>query len=101
MCKNKGELNELVAKRRKLSAEKKKIEAQIKDIDHDIIEYVLAKGVAGGEGNNTLIVFGDGYKVSYITVVSHPLDNEKVKDYLGDKLPDFLTVKSSNRLDIR
>ena len=42
MCKNKGELNELVAKRRKLSAEKKKIEAQIKDIDHDIIEYVLA-----------------------------------------------------------
>lgn len=101
MCKNKNELNELVAKRRKLSAEKKKIDSQIKDIDHDIIEYVLAKGAVGGKDNNSLIVFGDGYKVSYITVISHPLDNDKVKDYLGDMLPDFQTEKSSSKLDIR
>jgi len=101
MCKNKSELNELVAKRRKLAAEKKKIESQIKDIDHDIIEYVLAKGTVGGKDNNTLIVFGDGYKVSYITVISHPLDSDKVKDYLGDTLPEFLTEKISNKLDIR
>ena len=101
MCKNKDELNELVVKRRKLSAEKKKLETQIKDIDHDIIEYVLAKGTAGGKDGNTLIVFGDGYKVSYITVISHPLDTDRVKEYLGDNLPDFLTEKSSNKLDIR
>lgn len=101
MCKNKSELNELVAKRRKLSAEKKKIETQIKDIDHDIIEYVLAKGTVGGKDNNTLIVFGDGYKVSYITVISHPLDNDKIKEYLGDRLAEFQTEKSSNKLDIR
>ena len=101
MCKNKSELNELVAKRRKLAAEKKKIEAQIKEIDHDIIEYVLAKGTVGGKDNNTLIVFGDGYKVSYITVISHPLDNDKVKAYLGDNVSEFLTEKMSNKLDIR
>lgn len=101
MCKNKNELNELIAKRRKLSAEKKKLDSQIKDIDHDIIEYVLAKGTAGGKDGNTLIVFGDGYKVSYITAVSHPLDTDRVKEYLGDNLAEFLLEKRSSKLDIR
>ena len=101
MCKNKKELAELVAKRRELDAKKKKIDSQIKKINEDIIEYVLAKGEIGGKDNRTLVVIGDGYKISYITVISHPLDNDKVKEYLGDKLPDFLTEKSSNKLDIR
>ena len=101
MCKNKKELTELVAKRRELDAEKKKIDTKIKKINEDIIEYVLAKGIPGGKDNNTLIVIGDGYKISYITVISHPLDNDKVKEFLGERLPDFLTEKSSNKLDIR
>lgn len=101
MCNNKDELDNLVAKRRKLSATKKKIEDRIKDIDHDIIEYVLAKGEIGGKDNNSLIVFGDNYKVSYITVISHSLDSNKIKEMLGDKLSDFQTVKTSNKLDIR
>ena len=101
MCKNKDELNQLVARRRKISALKKKLEAQIKDLDHDIIEYVVAKGEKGGKDDNTLIVFGDGYKVSYITVISHPLDNDKVKALLGDRITEFQTEKSSNKLDIR
>lgn len=101
MCKNKDELNQLVARRRKLSALKKKLEAQIKDLDHDIIEYVVAKGEKGGKDDNTLIVFGDGYKVSYITVISHPLDTDKVKELLGDKITEYQTEKSSNKLDIR
>lgn len=101
MCKNKSELNELVAKRRKLAALKKKLDDKIKDIDHDIIEYVIAKGEKGGKNNNSLIVFGDGYKVSYITVISHPLDSDKVKAYLGDDLEQFLTDKLTNKLDIR
>jgi hypothetical protein len=101
MCKNKTELNDLVAKRRKLSALKKKIDEQIKNIDHDIIEYVVAKGELGGKDNNSLIVFGDGYKVSYITVIQHPLDSDKVKEFLGDQLPEFQTVKTSTKLDIR
>ena len=101
MCKNKKELTELVAKRRELDAEKKKIESKIKKINEDIIEYVLAKGETGGKDNRTLIVIGEGYKISYITVVSHPLDSDKVKEFLGEKLPDFLTEKSSYKLDIR
>lgn len=101
MCKNKKELTELVAKRRELDAEKKKIESKIKKVNEDIIEYVLAKGEVGGKDNNTLIVIGDGYKISYITVVSHPLDSDKVKELLGEKLPDFLTEKRSCKLDIR
>ena len=101
MCKNKDELDKLVAKRRKLASLKKKLDAQMKDIDHDIIEYVMLKGTVGGKDNNSLIVFGDGYKVSYITVVTHPLDSDKVKEYLGDQLGQFLTIKSSNKLDIR
>lgn len=101
MCKTKMELNELISKRRKLAAAKKKIEEQIKDIDHGIIEYVVAKGEAGGKDNNSLIVFGDGYKVSYITVTSRPLDSDKIKEFLGDKISEFQYIKTSNKLDIR
>lgn len=101
MCKNKQELDALVAKRRKCAALKKKLDEIIKEIDHDIIEYVIAKGTKGGKDNNTLIVFGDGYKISYIKVVKHPLDNDKVKEYLGDDLEQFLTESISNKLDIR
>lgn len=101
MCKTKKELNELVDKRKKLLTERKKIESQLKKIDQDIIEYVLAKGKVGGKNDNTLIVFGDGYKVSYITVISHPLDTDAVKAYLGDKVDGFTTEKTSNKLDIR
>ena len=101
MCTTKMELNELVAKRRKLAATKKKIEDQIKSIDHDIIEYVVAKGEKGGKNNSSLIVFGDGYKVSYITLTSHPLDNDKVKEFLGDRIIEFQVEKNSKKLDIR
>ena len=101
MCKNKDELNVLVAKRRKLSALKKKIDAKLKDVDKDIIEYVIAKGISGGKDNNTLIVLGEGYKISYITVIKHPLDSDKVKAYLGDSIDQFLTESISNKLDIR
>lgn len=101
MCKNKTELNELVAQYRKLSAKKKKVEEELDLVKEDIIEYVVAKGVKGGKDNNSLIVFGDGYKVAYITKISHPLDSDKVKSFLGSSLNEFLTEKSSNTLDIR
>lgn len=101
MCKNKVELTNQVNKVRKLMAEKKKLEAQIKDIKEDITEYVLAKGVLGGKNNTSRIVYGDDFKVSYLTTVEHPLDTDKVKDFLGDRLPEFQTEKISNKLDIR
>lgn len=101
MCKNKEEFTKQVAKARKLIAEKKKIEAQLKEVKADLIEYVLAKGELGGKNQTTRIVYGDDYKVSYLTIVEHPLDTDKIKAYLGDKLSEFQTEKSSNKLDIR
>lgn len=100
MCKTKKELDKLVAKRRELAAEKKKIETKLSEVDKDIIDYVLAKGIKGGKDNLSLIVIGDGYKVSYITVVKHPLDSEKVKKFLGVRLPQFQTDSVSNKLTI-
>ena len=100
MCKNKKELDNLVAKYRNLNAEKKKIDNQLKAVKEDITEYVLAKGVPGGKDDLALIVFGDGYKISYITVVSHPLDNDRVKEYLGDSLEQFQTESISNKLTV-
>jgi hypothetical protein len=101
MCKNKDELNELVAKRRKLTAEQKKINEKLDKINEDIIEYVLAKGTAGGKDNKTLIVIGDGYKISYITITQHPLDKKKVEEFLGERLPEFQKTNSYPKLDIR
>jgi regulator of replication initiation timing len=101
MCKNKKELNKLVEKYREITAEQKKLNEKLKAIKADIIEYVLAKGTVSETNENSLIVFGDGYKVAYITVISHPLDSDKIKELLGDKLPEYQTTSSSNKLDIR
>ena len=101
MCKTKKELQGLVEKYRDLTAKKKKIDTQLDEVKDEIIDYVVRKGDKGGKNGMTLIVIGDGFKVSYITTVSHPLDSDKVKEFLGDRLPDFQTEKSSNKLDIR
>ena len=101
MCKNKADLDKKIAKRRKLVALKKKIDDQIKDVDHDIIEYVIAKGVLGGKDGTTRIVYGDGYKVSYLTITKHTLDSDRLKEVFGDQLNDFQVLQVSNRLDIR
>ena len=101
MCKNKADLDKKIAKRRKLVALKKKIDDQIKDVDHDIIEYVIAKGVLGGKDGTTRRVYGDGYKVSYLTITKHTLDSDRLKEVFGDQLNDFQVLQVSNRLDIR
>lgn len=101
MCKNKDELNVLVAKRRKLASIKKKVEERLKDIDHEIIEYAQAKGEKGGKDQNTYIVFGDSYKVSCIIVTQHPLDGDKLKALLGDKITEFQKTNTYSKLDIR
>ena len=100
MCKNKKELNVLVEKYRKLNAEKKKLDKELATIKKDITEYVVAKGNKGGKDNLTLVVFGDGYKISYITVVAHPLDTDKVKEYLGESVSQFQTESISNKLTV-
>lgn len=101
MCKNKAELDVLVAKKRKMSSLKKKLEAKISEIDNEIIAYAEAKGEVGGKDQQTYIVYGDGYKVSCILITQHPFDNDKLKAFLGDRVADFQKVSSYRRVDIR
>lgn len=101
MCNNKDEFDKLVAKRRKANALKKKLEEQVKELDHEIIEYVTKKGEVGGKGGNSIIVFGDGYKVSVITIEQHPWDGDKLKALLGDRVDQYQTISVFPRVDIR
>ena len=101
MCKTKEELNELVAQYRKFKAEQKKIEDKLAVVKDGIIEYVVAKGTKSNTNENSIVVFGDGYKVAYITVVTHPLDNKKIKELLGDDIEQYQTEKSTPKLDVR
>lgn len=101
MCKNKDELNTLVAKYRKLSALKKKIDTTRDGIKDEIIDYATRKGEKGGDNGTTLIVFGDGYKISVITIDKPAFDSDKLKALLGDKLSDYQKVSSYPKLDIR
>ena len=64
MCKNKEELTAQITRYRKLTAASKKLEAELKAVKDDIMEYVSVKGKPKEEGSTTLVVFGDGYKVS-------------------------------------
>ena len=101
MCKTKSELDKKIAKHRKLASLKKKIDDQLKEVDHDIIDYVIAKGVCGGKDGTTRIVYGDGYKVSYLTITKHTLDNDRLREFFGDQITDFQISQVSNRLDVR
>ena len=100
MCKNKDEFTQIVATRRKANA-LKKLEEYVKELDHEIIEYVTKKGEAGGKNGNSIIIYGDGYKVSVIEITQHPWDGDKLKSFLGDKVPDFQTTNCYPRVDIR
>lgn len=101
MCNNKDELDVLVAKYRKLSALKKKIEESRKSVTDEIIDYATRKGTVGGKNNATLIVFGDGYKVSVITINNPVWDSDKLKGLLGDDYADYQKSSSYPKLDIR
>lgn len=101
MYKNKKELDEAVAKFTKLTAEKKKAEAELDKLKVEIAEYAKAKGKKGGKGGNTYIVFGKDYKVSCIPIEQEKFDGNALRSYLGDFLPAFLKKSMYWRIDIR
>lgn len=101
MCKNKEEFNKLVAKRRKLKALEKKIKAELEIVDEEIIHYAQEKGTEGGKDNNSIIVFGDNYKVSIINITQHPFDGDKLKEYFGDNISQYQKTNTYKRIDIR
>ena len=101
MCKNKKELDEAVAKFTRLTAEKKKAEAELTKVKAEIAEYAKAKGEKGGKDGNTYIVFGKNYKISCIPIEQEKFDGDALRVYLGDFLPAFLKKSMYWRIDIR
>lgn len=101
MCKNKDEFTRLVTKRRKLKALIKKLESKLEVVDDEIIQYARDKGSEGGKDHNSMVVFGDGYKVSVITVTQRPWDGDKLKAFLGDSFSDYQKTSTYSRIDIR
>lgn len=101
MCKNKRELDEAVAKFTKLTAEKKKAEAELEKVKAEIAEYAKAKGTKGGKDNRSYIVFGKDYKISCIPIEQEKFDGNALRAYLGDFLPAFLKKSLYWRIDIR
>lgn len=101
MCKNKEELNAQIARYRKLTATSKKIEAELSEVKDDIMAYVNAKGKPKEEGSPTLVVFGDGYKVSIIIANNTTFDSDKLKAALGEDLSPYKKNTTYPKLDIR
>lgn len=101
MCKNKAEFTELVAEYRKLSAQKKKAESDLKAVKADMEEYLKAKGVPGGKDGLTLVVFGDGYKVSLTVGDKTTFDGDKLKALLGDDLCEYQKSTPYSKIDVR
>ena len=101
MLKNKDAFTKAVNKRRKATALKKKLDALIDSLDEEIIDYAQRKGEAGGKNGNSLIVFGEGYKVSVITITQHPWDGDKLKALLGDRVGEYQGINVYDRIDIR
>ena len=101
MCKNKTEFNALVAEYRRLSAQKKKAENDLKAVKADMEEYIRAKGVPGGKDGLTLIVFGDGYKASLIPIDSPIFDGDKLKALLGDSIAQYQKPNIYSKIDVR
>lgn len=101
MCKNKAEFTELVEKYRKLSTQKKQAETALKSVKADMEEYIKAKGTPGGKDGMTLIVFGDGYKVSLIPIDSPIFDGDKLRALLGDSLADYQKPNCYSKIDVR
>jgi hypothetical protein len=101
MCKNKVEFTELVAEYRKLSAQKKKTEDALKVVKADMEDYIKAKGTPGGKNGLTLVVFGDGYKVSLIPIENPVFDSEKLKALLGEHLAEYQKSNCYSKIDVR
>lgn len=101
MCKNKLEFTAAVARYRKLSAEKKKVEAELGLIKADMEEYIKKKGVPGGKNGLSLVVFGDGYKVTLIPLENVTYDGDKLKAVLGPDLEQYKRIKPYSKIDVR
>ena len=101
MCKNKAEFDQLVEEYRILSALKKKADERLKKVKPDMEEYLRAKGKPSGKNGTSLVVIGDGYKVTLSTSDRATFDSDKLHKLLGDKIGDYQNVTSTVKIDVR
>ena len=93
MCMTKTELEKKVAELRSLKALAEELANEVKDAEHQIIEYMTEKGI------DTEIT-ADA-KITYKPQSRMTLDREKLTEILGEDLKPFEKVTSYNVLRIK
>lgn len=100
MCKTKKEFDELVARERKLSATKSKIESELATVKSDMKEYVKANGSPSSSNSKTLVVHGKGYKVILVEMTNSEPDRDMLKAIFGDKYNSILKETSYSSIRV-
>ena len=102
MCKTKKELDAQVEKLREAKIAKAMWEEEIKNLQEDIIEYVLKNGISDDtKKSKPIVVIGDTYKLSYGDRTHTDMDREKLKDLLGNSFDLYVITKNYKQLDLR
>lgn len=92
MCKTMNELEKVVADYRSLKALKEELEAQLKDTEREIIEYL--------DGNNKVSEIGSDFTVKVSTCERRTLDAKKLEEDLGS-LSEYQIVSQYRRLYVK
>lgn len=101
MCKNKAEFDKLVIEYRILSTMKKKVEERLKKVKPDMEKYLRAKGKPSGKNGKSLVIMGDGYKVTLSESERKLFDGDKLGALLGPDLPQYQKSSIITKIDVR
>ena len=101
MCKNKSEFDQLVNEYRTFATMKKKAEERLKKVKPDMEEYIRAKGIPGGKDGKSLVIFGDGYKVTLSESDRTTFNGDLLRDLLGDSVAEYQNVTLVTKIDVR
>lgn len=101
MCKNKSEFDQLVAEYRTFATMKKKAEERLKKVKPDMEEYIRAKGIPSGKDGKSLVIFGDGYKVTLSESDRTTFNGDLLKELLGDSVAEYQNVTLVTKIDVR
>ena len=93
MCITKNELEKRVQELRNLKAMKEELENEVKEIERQIIDYMITKSI------DTEIT--SDAKITYKTSCRVTLDRVKLTEILGDDLKPFEKVSSYSVLRIK
>lgn len=99
MC-NKREFNSKVRKYRELKLAMEAIEAQMKELKPEIIEYLEDHGNPLPGSDSTVYVAGPNFKAMYITCLREKVDKAKLKEFLGPGYSMYVTSSLSHQLRI-